>query len=399
MNFAIRTCPICDFPQVDVLHAQRFELPQGHPLSNGYNVVVCLHCGFVYADASVTQADYDLFYAKYSKYEDATTGTGGVENPYDWKRQQETAEQIAAFLQNRNANILDVGCANGGMLKALQEIGFLNLCGIDPSLTCVENTRRLGIEARQGSLFHPFREHAFDCIVLSHTLEHVHDLQGAIRWVRTNLKKDGAVYIETPDATRYANFIYAPLQDFNTEHINHFSLTCLVNLMHTNNFTLMEGGAKTLATGPQIFYPAIFGFWKEDKRSNKGGNELIKDNELRIKIEEYIAHSKDVLGHIDTLLKNVLSRYPKIIVWGTGQLAMKLLVETSLAQANIIAFVDNNPINHGKKLSGAPIIGPDQLTDSESPIVITTLLHHRAIAEQIKQMGLKNEIIVLAEQG
>jgi 2-polyprenyl-3-methyl-5-hydroxy-6-metoxy-1,4-benzoquinol methylase len=394
MKAAARACPICNDTQADVLHTQRFELPAGHPLSNGYDVVVCLRCGFIYADSSVKQADYDRFYAEYSKYEDSRTGTGGVNNQYDWERQQETARQITKFLQNANSSILDVGCANGGMLKALRELEYQKLCGIDPSSACVENTRRLGIEAYQGSLFQPFKEHAYDCIILSHTLEHIHDIQSALNWIETNLKTGGTIYIETPDASRYADFIYAPLQDFNTEHINHFSLTCLKNLMNEHGFIFMEGEAKTLVTGPQIFYPAIYGFWKQN---NKSKYNLIKDEDLRIAIDEYIRRSNELLARIDARLQETLTRSTGIIVWGTGQLALKLLVETSLANANIISFVDNNPINQGKSIRGVPIIAPSQIPDSETPILITTLLHHQAIARQIKDMGLRNEIVFLME--
>jgi hypothetical protein len=119
---ARRPCPICKTGEVELLHSQRFALHEEHPLSSGYDVVACTSCGFVYADTSVTQADYDRFYAEHSKYEDVKTGTGGVENSFDWKRQQETALQIANFLQNTSVSILDVGCANGGMLKALKEL-------------------------------------------------------------------------------------------------------------------------------------------------------------------------------------------------------------------------------------------------------------------------------------
>ena len=280
------------------------------------------------------------------------------------------------------------------MLKALRELEYQKLCGIDPSSACVENTRRLGIEAYQGSLFQPFKEHAYDCIILSHTLEHIHDIQSALNWIETNLKTGGTIYMETPDASRYADFIYAPLQDFNTEHINHFSLTCLKNLMNEHGFIFMEGEAKTLVTGPQIFYPAIYGFWKQN---NKSKYNLIKDEDLRIAIDEYIRRSNELLARIDARLQETLTRSTGIIVWGTGQLALKLLVETSLANANIISFVDNNPINQGKSIRGVPIIAPSQIPDSETPILITTLLHHQAIARQIKDMGLRNEIVFLME--
>jgi 2-polyprenyl-3-methyl-5-hydroxy-6-metoxy-1,4-benzoquinol methylase len=390
---AKRPCPVCNAGEVDVLHTQRFELPQGHPLAAGYEVVVCSACGFIYADTAVTQADYDRFYAEHSKYEDAKTGTGGVDNPFDWKRQQETARQIADVLKDVSASILDVGCANGGMLKALKELGYENLCGIDPSPVCVENTRRLGVEAHQGSLFLPFKENAYDCVILSHTLEHVQDVCGAVDWIGKRLKPGGMVYIETPDAVRYVDFIYAPLQDFNTEHINHFSLTSLRNLMEAQGFIFMEGASKDLVVGRDMFYPAVFGFWKQAEDS--AGIALSKDALLLQKIKEYIARSKTMMSDIDARISTLISRAPSIIVWGAGQLSMKLLAETSLARADILAFVDNNPINHGQVLHGKPIVSPSELAKWDAPILIATLLHHRSIAKQIREMGLKNEIVFL----
>jgi len=390
---AKRPCPICETKEVDLLHSQRFELPEGHPLSAGYDVVVCSSCGFVYADTTVTQTDYDRFYAEHSKYEDTKTGTGGVENPFDWKRQQETARQIVGFLQYPKASILDVGCANGGMLKALKEIGYETLCGIDPSPACVENTRQLGIEAHQGSLFQPFQENAYDCVILSHTLEHVEDIRGALNWIRERLKPDGIVYLETPDASRYVDFNYAPFQDFNTEHINHFSLACLENLMRLLGFELLRGDTKTLQTSSQTQYPAVYGFWKQTGTPRA----IVKDADLPKKIEQYIQHSRAIMDQIESRLQAVLANSPQIIVWGTGQLAMKLLAETSLARADILAFVDSNPINHGRILRNIPIISPDRVGELNAPILITSLLHHQAIAGQIRNLHLKNEIVFLSE--
>lgn len=390
---ANRPCPICESTTVEILLTQRFELPEGHPLSAGYDVVVCLKCGLVYADTSVTQADYDRFYTEHSKYEDAKTGTGGMGDPFDWKRQQETALQIANFLQNTNAAILDVGCANGGVLKALKELGYDNLCGIDPSPVCVENTRRLGIEAHQGSLFLPFKEHAFDCVVLSHTLEHIQDVRDALAWIEKRLKPGGVVYIETPDAARYVDFIYAPFQDFNTEHINHFSLVCLQNLMGLEGFVFESGGVRNLTITVNTFYPAIFGFWR--KSITTSDFRLNKDRTLRLKIGAYMERSKQMMRNIDAQISSLIEKSPSIIVWGTGQLANKLLTETSLARADILAFADNNPINHGKILHGKPILAPHELSNWDTPILITTLLHHRSIANQIRAMGLNNEIVLL----
>ncbi|HBY09363.1 MAG TPA: methyltransferase type 11 [Chloroflexi bacterium] len=397
MRTTQRMCPVCGTGQVDWLHTQRFELPAGHPLTGGYDVVHCIACGFVYADSAVSQADYDRFYAQYSKYEDGKTGTGGGENPFDRVRLEETARQIADFLQDPTVRILDVGCANGGLLRALNDLGYENLCGLDPSPVCVENTRALGLEAYLGSLFQPFPHGKFDCVVLSHTLEHVQDVRGAIAWIGDMLDPGGAnlAYIETPDAARYVDFLYAPFQDFNTEHINHFSKISLENALELAGFETLASGEKTLTINPTMFYPAVYGFWK--KLAARPIASFRPDTHLAAQMDAYIRESRTILDGIEKRLQAVLAQSPRVIVWGVGQLALKLLVETSLGKAEIAAFVDSNPINHGKVLHGVKIFVPEAIHIMHEPIVITSTLHQASIAKQIRGMGLENKLIFLKE--
>ena len=112
-------------------------------------------------------------------------------------------------------------------------------------------------------------------------------------------------------------------------------------------------------------------------------------------IKEYISVSHKLMKGIENRIIALLSRSPEIIVWGTGQLAMKLLAETALARANILAFIDNNPVHYGQVLYGKPILSPMELAKWNAPILIATLLHHEAIVDQIQAMGLKNEIVLL----
>lgn len=397
MQKANRDCPICNATGVESLHTQQFELPEGHPLADGYEIVCCQSCGFVYADTTVSQANYDRFYIELSRYEDAKTSTGGGETPFDHARLGETARQIADFLDDPSARILDVGCANGGLLQALKNLCYKNLCGLDPSPICVENTRALGLDAHTGSLFQPFPHGKFDCVVLSHTLEHVQDVQGALDWIGNMLDPNGKklTYIETPNAVRYVDFLYAPFQDFNTEHINHFSLISLENAMRLAKFEAIETGEKTLIISKNLYYPAIYGFWK--KSTTLTTPKIEPDTYLITQLTEYIRQSQAMIVSIETRLQKILSQSQQLIVWGTGQLVMKLLIETSLGKARITSFVDNNPINQGKSLHGIKILAPKELLGLDGPILITTILHQQEIANQIRQMGLPNKVIFLKE--
>ena len=391
-----RSCPVCAADGATLLRHQRFELPEGHPLSNGYDVVECGRCDFVFADTTVSQADYDRFYALFSKYEDNKTSTGGTENPFERARLEITARQLTEELRDPAARVLDVGCANGGLLLALKNLGVASPVGLDPSSACVANTRSLGLEAHQGSLFQPFPHGSFDCVVLSHTLEHIQDVRGALDWIGERLDPAGRglVYIETPDATRYVDFLYAPFQEFNTEHINHFSETSLVNALELAGFETLYTGQKVLAASAEMGYPAVYGFWR---KAATRATAPRRDPLLVERMAAYVARSKADLEAMDARLRAMIDKHARVVVWGTGQLANKLLIETCLGQADIAAFVDSNPINHGKVLRGVEIIAPAALRDRPEPIVITTTLHHRAIADQIRDMGLGNELVVLAD--
>ena len=254
---AARGCPVCSTTACEVLHSQRFVLPEGHPLAAGYDAVCCEQCGFVYADTTVSQRDYDAFYARLSKYEDSRTSTGGGGSPEDAKRLQETAACVAETIADRSARLLDIGCANGGLLKALRDLGYTNLAGMDPSPRCVNATRQLcQCEAFAGFLSSlPAGIGRFDGLMLSHVLEHVQDLAVALSNVRRLMKPGGLAYLEVPDAARYAECLVAPFQDFNTEHINHFSLHGLRQLCEHHGLCLQASGAKTLWAGPRMPYP------------------------------------------------------------------------------------------------------------------------------------------------
>lgn len=394
MKASLRGCPGCGGAEADVLHTQRFVLPEGHPLSAGYDVVCCVQCGFVYADTVVTQADYERYYARFSKYEDPTTSTGGGKTAWDAVRLAEEAQQIAEWMPNTQAYVLDMGCANGELLYALRERGFENLCGVDPSPACVANTLRRGIEAHVGSIFQPPEGIGqFDSVILSHVLEHILELKRAVAAIHTLIRTGGCVYIETPDASRYADYVSASFQDFNTEHINHFSCVNLANLMGAAGFMLKAQGQKVIESAPNKPYAALYGVWVKADTPSPINLEL--DKQLVVNIKAYINKSQAIMDAIEIRLKSALADAPQVIVWGTGQLAMKLLVETSLADAPIAALVDSNPINQGKLLRGIPILSPEQIQGMPYPIVVTTLLHQQAIMEKIRQMELPNQVVLL----
>ena len=396
-----RACGACGATGHTVCHHQRFVTPPGYPLPDEYNVVVCRRCGFAYADPVATQRDYDRFYCEWSKYDDSATATGSGVSPHDAARLAVTASDLARVLPSRAATILDAGCATGGLLTALRDHGFTAVAGLDPSRRCAAACRERGFEAYVGSIGSaPAHMPKFDCVVLSHVLEHVYDIPAFFEAARRLLTPGGYLYIETPDATRYADYIYAPFQEFNTEHINHFSAHTMENAARRFGFKAILAEQKLLETAEKTLYPAVFGLFQDQGGPNADQNVLC-DQELPSQIGAYIRRSAQQMEAIDRRLADQLANTDGVILWGAGQLAMKLLALPVLAEIKIRAVVDSNPILRGKTLAGAPIVGPQEFArsvgSSKEPILIATLLHAEEISDRIRQLDLGNPVLTLQD--
>ena len=402
-----RACGACGATGNTVCHHQRFIVPDGYPLPAEYNIAICRRCGFVYADPAATQRDYDHFYCEWSKYDDSATATGSGLSPYDAARLAVTASDIARALPSRAASILDAGCATGGLLTALRDHGFPAVAGLDPSPRCAAACRERGFEAYVGSISTasaPAHMPKFDCVVVSHVLEHVYDIPAFFTAARRLLAPGGYLYIETPDAARYDDYLYAPFQEFNTEHINHFSARALENIARRFGFQPVLVEQKVIQTAADTLYPAVFGLFR-DGAGTADEHAVVCDQDLPSRIAAYIRHSAERMERIDQYLTSQLANTPRVILWGAGQLAMKLLALPCLAQIEVRALVDNNPILRGKTLAGAPIIGPGEMGPQEmgpsnlagtrEPIIIATLLHADEISAQIRRLGLSNPVISL----
>jgi SAM-dependent methyltransferase len=386
---------VCLATAADVLHAERMVLPDGHPLTSGYDVLACRDCGFVFADTVVPQAEYDRFYAELSKYADETTGTGGGYQPWDDRRLEAMARTIAEAVPDRRARIVEVGCANGGLLRWLVSLGYRDVIGVDPAPACVRRAAEVeGARAFVGTLFDmPAAALDADCVVLSHVLEHVQDVRGALERMRAALRPGGVIYVEVPDATRYAEYPTAPFQDFNTEHINHFSQTSLRHALETVGFAVRATAPKLIEAAAGVPYPACYAVADRADVPRRPS----PDATLRPAIEAYIRMSAAAMARVRTEVERLLAGAgDALIVWGVGQTTFKLLSQTALGGATIAAFADTSSTYHGRTLHGAPIVPPSDLRAlPPHPILVGSLVNRASIVESIARLGLRNEVLTI----
>lgn len=387
-----RACPICGSTVCHPLHEMRFILPEGSPLPAAYTVSACAECGFVYADTPGSAADYARHYAEFSHYEDPAIATGGGEQAFDRQRLSETAGWIAQQVA-ADARVLDIGCGNGGLLLALKECGFCRLAGMDPSETCVTRLQLHGLEASRGWLGDlPHAQGKYDLIILSHVLEHLLDPRPALASLQALLAPAGRVYVETPDAARYADFPSVPFYFFDSEHINHFDRASLENLARASGFQVQQAASKTLTLQGGHAYPAAFALL-----SATGTPEpIVPDDTARLAVTDYVTQSAHA-GSLPAALRQALAQGRPIALWGAGSQAQRLLLDEAMRKAHIVAVVDGDRNKQGSRFAGCTVTSPvTGLKDlpQDCLVVIAAALVAEQIMAEYHALGLPYECIV-----
>jgi SAM-dependent methyltransferase len=394
MKLLYRSCPICDNVNGEILYKQSFLLLSDSPLPNELDIVSCTDCGFVFADTPADQTIYNNYYAILSKYEELEIASGGGTTIYDYERIEVTTSKIQEIIPDCSSNILDIGCANGGLLKSLRQLGYKKILGIDPSKVCCNHVNNLGIQCIEGDIFsESFRlvSKTFDCIILSHVLEHIRDLDKAIELIKNKLNKNGILYIEVPDASRYNEYYVVPYYYIDCEHINHFSPQALNNLMQNFNLTTIESYQGKIKLNDHIDYPYFYSFFKtadDIQIKHSFDHSVIESFNLFLK-------QSQSQNKLNIIFEKLRTTQEEVIVWGAGQFALRLLASSALSDVNIIGFVDSDKSKQNKKLGLFNVYSPDFIIDKSATLLICSALYADEIKETVLQLNkdIKCEVL------
>jgi 2-polyprenyl-3-methyl-5-hydroxy-6-metoxy-1,4-benzoquinol methylase len=118
-------------------------------------------------------------------------------------------------------HLLDVGCSNGAVVAAAQELGF-SAEGVDTAELAILDGQRRGLKLHCGFLADIALDEArFDAITLYEVIEHVPDSYALIAECARLLKPRGVLLIGTGNVDSWTRVIRQGRWDFLNSHVGH----------------------------------------------------------------------------------------------------------------------------------------------------------------------------------
>ena len=157
-------------------------------------------------------------------------------NWQDWQNWKiETYRNLELFnfektLQEKEKQVLEIGCAEGRQLDILQKRGW-QVLGVEPNKYSAQECKNLGLDVLNEyfeNIALPNR--SFDLVIATHTLEHSGSPHTFIQKVFQSLKDNGRLVLEVP----------LTIDTTNAEHLFYFCGKSLAKLLKDNHFTIIK---------------------------------------------------------------------------------------------------------------------------------------------------------------
>lgn len=167
-----------------------------------------------------------------------------IESYYSYSR-----PEVRALVPPDARTILDIGCADGSLGKALKQDRNVNITGIElvPEIAAraKENLDRV-IIGNIESIVETIPKNHFDCIIMADLLEHLVGPAYVLRHLRDCLKPEGAVVLSIPNVRHWSvivpllkgNWEYQESGILDSDHLRFFTKSSLIALLKSAGFSI-----------------------------------------------------------------------------------------------------------------------------------------------------------------
>ena len=235
----IRVCPVCGNELFDLFLEGKDYFLSGEE----FRIIRCRGCGFRITDPIPDQGEIGRYYES-REYISHDSGERKLINlVYKGARFFTVRSKFSLVKKySRGRKLMDIGCGTGEFLAHCKKNGY-DCSGIEPNekartFASVQN----GLEVRASVTFRQDEAGSFDCITMWHVLEHIHDLSGTLRLLKSALKENGTLVLALPNPESWdAKFYGAHWAAYDLpRHLYHFSADNVSTLAEGHGFKLKK---------------------------------------------------------------------------------------------------------------------------------------------------------------
>ncbi len=208
-------------------------------------------------------------------------------------------------------NLCDIGCGEGMFLKVLQDFGYKNVMGIEPSDKTAEFTKENHLNIQKGTIKDVgsiINRHNIHTITMFHLIEHLENPLESLKSIYNNLTTGSFIIIETPDINAYSlrerNYEYS--LTIYPEHNFYFNKSNLKKLLEKIGFNIIARGKRDFDPNNLNIRESLFrlGFLQSKySYTAEGHKSAVKAGGL------YSFRFKNLLiGKIKSIIRFMLSR-------------------------------------------------------------------------------------------
>jgi SAM-dependent methyltransferase len=368
-NIPVNSCLVVDSPE-----AGR-AFPRGD-----LRIAVCEACGYI------TNTAFDLKRLRYDPtYEETQTFSATFSAFED--------DLIETLLTNHDLfgkTVVEIGCGKGTFLARMAELGGIRGIGIDPTSV---HERLTGVAAENVTFINEFyaEKHSVipaDFIACRHALEHIPDVAGFLRTVRTAVgNRPTPIFFELPETLRVLRD--TAYWDIYFEHCGYFTPGSLARAFEKQRFDV---------TGVRVGYDDQY-LLLEARTTERPGPRYSVTLDQPADIVRECANFERNVGEMLNAWHEYFDRAgragKRIAIWGSGSKCVAFMTTLGIDE-EIAAVTDINPYRHGKFLigSGKQIVSPEQLRDERiDEVIVMNAIYRDEVAAKLASLDIATHVI------
>ncbi len=232
-------CPVCGSGDIrEALSAKDYTVS-----GKTFSILHCNTCTLRFTQDVPDQASIAPYYKSENYISHTDTSKGLINRLYKRIRKITLAQKrrlVERVTGRKKGTLLDVGAGTGSFLGEMNVAGW-KVTGLEPDGDARQVAKsQHGISLQESSSLFSLSQGAFDAITMWHVLEHVHDLHGYFKQLKSLLAPGGQLIVAVPNYTSSDAKAYGPYWAAYDvpRHLYHFSPLAMQTLVKRHGMKL-----------------------------------------------------------------------------------------------------------------------------------------------------------------